>query len=324
MKKTGIFKTIALAMAFGSSASAVQAQRPEDRRATNYAAIVIDAQTGETLYERGADRALYPASTTKLMTTYLTFEALRSGRLSMNDTLRVSANAASRPATHVSSAAVAQRQRYKKKDGTMGTRTVYVQRQVVFNITVTDALNTLLVHSANDIAVVLAEHLAGSEAAFARQMNEKARDLGMENTRFVNANGLPDTRQRTTVADMARLARAILRDFPEYAHLFRQKTITFNGRTYKNHNNLLSEYEGMEGLKTGFIRASGFNLAASAQRDNTRIIGVIFGATSTAQRKADMTRLLDFGFKKLEDPEAVFTARTNAAAATASGQKPST
>lgn len=299
MKKTSLFKKFALCLAFQAAvASPVLAQNnkpaepPEPTRSSRYASIVIDAASGQTLYERNADKELRPASTTKVMTAYLVFEALRAGNLRLDQELNVSVRAASQERTNL---AMMRTTTTKDKNGKRRTQT----RQVIHKITVENALKGMLVHSANDAAIVLAEAIGGSVEGFATKMNATAQRLGMEDSHFMNPNGLPHSRQYTTVTDMAKLSAAVIRDFPEYYHFFGIRNFTYNGVSYRNYNNLLGSYDGVDGLKTGFIQTSGFNLTASAERDGQRIIAVIFGADNSAQRKADMTILLDYGFAVL-------------------------
>lgn len=299
MKKTSLFKKFALCLAFQAAVATpafAQNNQPaepaEPTRSSRYASIVIDASNGQTLYERNADKELRPASTTKVMTAYLVFEALRAGTLTLDQELTVSRRAASQERTNLAMLRVTTT---KDKKGKRST----VTRQVIHKITVENALKAMLVHSANDAAVVLAEAIGGSVEGFATKMNATATRLGMDDSHFMNPNGLPHTRQFTTVSDMAKLSSAVIRDFPEYYHFFGIRNFSYNGVSYRNYNNLLGSYDGVDGLKTGFIRTSGFNLTASAERDGQRIIAVVFGADNSAQRKADMTVLLDYGFAVL-------------------------
>ena len=273
-----------------------------DQKPSRYAAIVVDADNGLVLYERDADQRLHPASTTKVMTAYLVFEALADGRLKMDQKLNVSDNAASQPRTNLGLMSSV-----TTRSGPKGHRTSQtVTTQTVRSITVENALKGMLCHSANDAAVIFAETLGGNVDNFARMMNAKAKSLGMDGTHYVNPNGLPDDRQKTSVEDLALLSRAVIRDFPQYYPLFDTETFSFNGATYRNTNNLLGKYPGMDGIKTGWIATSGYNLAASALREGHRVIGVVFGARSPAERKEDMTHLLDFGFEKIRNPDAKF------------------
>jgi D-alanyl-D-alanine carboxypeptidase (penicillin-binding protein 5/6) len=236
-----------------------------------YAAIVMDAGTGEVLYEKRADSPRYPASITKIMTLYLAFEALATGRLKETDLITVSAHAAAQAPT---------------KLGLRPGDTIDVE----------DAMHAIAVKSANDMAVALAEKLGGSESRFAALMTMKAQELGMTRTRFVNANGLPDSRQITTARDIATLSRAVLRDYPQYYGYFSQEQFVFRGQVMNNHNGLLGKMPGVDGLKTGFTNAAGFNLAASAVRDGHRLITVVLGGSSGASRNANVEDLLLTGF----------------------------
>ncbi|MCP1364976.1 D-alanyl-D-alanine carboxypeptidase, partial [Halomonas sp. BBD48] len=236
-----------------------------------YASIVIDAQSGEVLSYDHADAVRYPASLTKMMTLYLLFEAIESGRLTMESRLPVSSHAAAQPPSKL----------WVRPGQT---------------IAVKEAIPALIVKSANDVAAVVAEGLAGSESAFAERMTAKARALGMSSTTFRNASGLPDDRQVTTARDMATLSMHLMRDFPQYYGYFSRTQFVYLGKTYKGHNRLLGNYAGADGLKTGYIRASGFNVATSAVRDGRRIVSVVMGGFTAQSRDAHMAELLDRGF----------------------------
>jgi D-alanyl-D-alanine carboxypeptidase (penicillin-binding protein 5/6) len=242
---------------------------------SRYAAIVLDAQTGEILYTKRADGPRYPASITKIMTLYLAFEALSEGRLRPDDLITVSAHAAAQAPSKLGLSAGDQ-------------------------ITVDDAMRSIAVKSANDMAVALAEKLGGSEQRFAALMTLRAQELGMSNTRFVNASGLPDSRQISTARDIATLSQAVMRDYPQYYSYFNIRSFTYRGVTMNNHNGLLSRMPGMDGLKTGFTTASGFNLAASAVRDNRRLIVVVMGGASSWSRDANVQSLLMVGFDVMD------------------------
>jgi D-alanyl-D-alanine carboxypeptidase len=248
-----------------SSLAYAAEQTEEDPR---YAGLVIDAETGEVLYADNADRVRHPASLTKMMTLYLLFEALESGRVSEGTALRVSRNASRQPAS---------------KLGLKTGGSIYVR----------DAVLALAVRSANDVAVVVAEHLAGSEDAFVRQMNAKARALGMRSTTFRNPHGLPDNTQVTTARDMAVLARALQTHFPGRYRVFSTKSFTFQGQRYSSTNHLLGEIDGLDGIKTGYIRASGYNLAASVRRGGRRLIVIVMGGPSGRARDAQVAALID-------------------------------
>lgn len=238
---------------------------------SKYAAIVMDADTGAVLFEDNADARRYPASLTKMMTLYLLFEAMDAGRLQMTTMLPVSRRAAHQAPTKLGLRA--------------GTK-----------VSVESVILGLITKSANDAAVVAAEALGGTEAKFAQIMTERARKLGMTNTTFRNASGLPDRRQITTARDLAKLSRALIQTFPHHYHLFSTPEFEYGGRVHANHNRLNTWYQGADGIKTGYIRASGFNLATSAVRDNRRLIGVVLGGISPGARDQEMARLLDAAF----------------------------
>jgi D-alanyl-D-alanine carboxypeptidase len=233
--------------------------------------LIVDAASGRELASDQADDLRHPASLTKLMTLYLTFSALDSGRLSLGDALPVSMNALNAPPT---------------KMGMTPNGTVLVR----------DAVMGLVTRSANDAAVLLAEALGGDEDGFARLMTQKARQLGMASTVYRNASGLPNPEQVTTARDLARLANALLRDFPHYYPVFSVLSYNYRGRPLANHNRMLATYPGADGLKTGYTNASGFNLVMSAVRDNRRLIGVVMGGSNAFQRDRLMAELMDRGF----------------------------
>lgn len=239
-----------------------------------YASIVVDADTGEVLHAVNADTRNYPASLTKMMTLYLLFERLKSKRWTMDTRLQVSARAAGQPPSKLG-------------------------LKVGSTISVKDAIQALVIKSANDVASVVADNISGDEVNFALKMTDKARSLGMKDTIFRNASGLPHRAQMSTAKDMYILARSLLRDFPEYYHFFSQERFEFRGEMVTTHNNLLNFYPGADGFKTGYIRASGFNLVASATHGGRRLIGVVFGGRSSKQRDQHMASLLDEGFAEL-------------------------
>jgi D-alanyl-D-alanine carboxypeptidase len=236
-----------------------------------YASIVVDAETGKVLRARNADKKLYPASITKIMTLYMAFDALKSGKIRLNDRIRISKRAA-------------------------GMEPSKIGLPAGSSIKVEDAIYALVTKSANDIAVAMAEHLGGTEWGFASQMTSKARALGMKDTTFKNASGLPDNAQKSTAKDLAIMARALIYNHPQYYHYFSTKNFKYRGVNYNNHNRLMSSYKGMDGIKTGYIHASGFNLVASAVQDNRRLIGVVLGGRTTASRNSHMAKILDEGF----------------------------
>jgi len=239
-----------------------------------YAAYVMDANTGEVLYEKNADSPRYPASITKLMTLYLTFEALQAGKLSLGDRVYVSAHAESVIPTK------------------LGVR-------VGDSVSVDEAIRAMTVKSCNDMATAMAEKIGGTEGKFAALMTLRAQELGMTNTQYVNASGVPDRRQLSTAHDIAILSRALMRDFPQYYSYFSLRSFNFRGRNIPGHDHLLGSVEGVDGLKTGYTAASGFNLATSAVRDGTRVIGVVLGGSSVATRDQHMEDLINTSFNVL-------------------------
>jgi len=232
------------------------------------AEIVIESYTGKILHNQDAFSKRYPASLTKMMTLYVTFDHIKKGKLSFNQKIRISKKAAS--------------QQPSKLGLEAGSY-----------ITVKEAVLSLIVKSANDMAVALAEHIAGSEEKFSILMNRAARQLFMRNSHFCNASGLPNERQVTTAYDMARLAVALERDFPNYYHLFSTKFFRHKGVVYKSHNNVLLGYPHALGLKTGYTKISGYNLVTSAKRGHKRIISVVMGSDSRQLRDKRMVQLLD-------------------------------
>jgi D-alanyl-D-alanine carboxypeptidase len=242
---------------------------------SKYAAFVVHAESGDVLLDKYADSYRYPASLTKMMTLYLLFEELEAGRLSLDSKLSVSAQAAGQPPS---------------KLGVKSGETISVD----------SAIDALVIKSSNDIAVVVAEAISGSEWKFAQKMTSKARELGMRRTTFRNASGLPNSKQKTTARDMATLGRRISQDFPQYFDRFSRTSFTWDGRTYRTHNALLKTFDGADGLKTGYTRMSGFNLATSAERNNQRLIGVVLGGRSVRTRDAHMKEILTNAFALIE------------------------
>lgn len=249
---------------------------PQKAEARNprYASIVMDADTGMILHQRYADKKLYPASLAKMMTMLLTFEAIENNDLSLRDRAVISRHAASMVPSKLG-------------------------LPVGSSIRVEDALYALATKSANDVAVALGEKIAGTESRFAAYMTKRAQQIGMNNTQFRNASGLHHPQQFSTARDMAKLARFILDNYPQYYGYFSTRKFTYRGKTYRNHNRMMDSYSGMDGFKTGYIGASGFNLVASATRNNRRLIGVVFGGRTAGSRNAHMKKLLDDGFAEL-------------------------
>ncbi|TXI16977.1 MAG: D-alanyl-D-alanine carboxypeptidase [Nitrosomonas sp.] len=238
-----------------------------------HASIAVDANTGEILHEMHADAIRYPASLTKMMTLYMLFEALQQRKLSLDSRMPVSMHAASMPSTNINLRAGE-------------------------TIAVRDAIAALIVRSANDVAAVVAETLGKTEANFARMMTDKARAMGMRATTFRNASGLPHSEQKTTARDLLTLSTRLMKDFPQNYHFFSTQSFTHKGITYNSHNRMLRNARGVDGLKTGFIRASGFNVATSAKRGDRRVIAVVMGGHTAAARDQYMSQLLDRSFSQ--------------------------
>ncbi len=253
-----------------------------------YAALVIDPDADRILYSRNADKLRHPASLTKMMTLFMLFEALDRRELALSDRLWVSKHA------------------YGQAPSKLGLKPGQ-------SITVEEAILGLVTKSANDVAVVVAEALGGTEWTFAKKMTARARELGMRNTTFRNASGLHHRSQVTTARDMARLARRLQLEFPRFYSYFSVARFQYRDRSYRNHNRLLVDYQGTDGIKTGYIRASGFNLVASVKRGDHRLIAVVFGGRTAKSRDHHITELLNTGFARLRsDPDTASAAQGNA------------
>jgi len=277
------------------------AKRRSSRGAPQIAsAIVVDMNSGSILYSQSADLPRYPASLTKMMTLYVLFGYLRAGKVTPTSELVVTPHAASQAPTKLG----------LKPGATIST---------------TDAVKALVTQSANDAAVTIAENLAGTEENFARVMTDTARSIGMNATTFRNASGLPNEDQITTARDMATLAAHLIHDYPEYYGVFETRYFTFNGHKYRNHNKLLFGYQGCDGIKTGYTKASGFNLTASVHRGNKHLVAAVLGGKTGGQRDAAMRSLLDRHFAKATDTKptpAQLLASLVPAPSPPAGQKP--
>lgn len=277
LSRTGFLnrvRLIAIGLAAILTLSALPAQ------AGRYASIVIDAETGSVLHAASPDAKSYPASLTKVMTLFLLFDELDSGRIRLDTKFTTSAHAAA--------------QSPSKLGLDPGEK-----------ISVESLILALVTKSANDAAVVAAEGVGGTEANFAQMMTRKAHALGMRATTYRNASGLPDLGQVSTVRDQALLARALIRSHPGYYKYFSTRQFVYDGQPINTHNRLMLRYQGADGIKTGYIHASGFNLISSARRDGKRIIGVVFGGNTAASRDKHMGQLLDKGFARLRKGESV-------------------
>jgi D-alanyl-D-alanine carboxypeptidase (penicillin-binding protein 5/6) len=239
-------------------------------------AFLVDYQTGTVLFQKDADLPMPPASMAKLMTMAVVFEAIRDGELTLESRFRVSENA------------------WRTGGATSGGSTMFAAEGS--QIRLEDLIRGVIVQSGNDAAIVIAEGLAGSEDAFALRMNEVATRIGLDSSVFANATGLPDPRQRVTARDLALLASYIIREFPEFYAIYSEREFTWNGITQRNRNPLLAMNIGADGMKTGFTEESGFGLVASTERDGRRLIAVINGAASEAERAAEARALLDWGY----------------------------
>ena len=235
--------------------------------------MAVDGNTGKVLYARNADAKRYPASLTKIMTLYLLFDLIAEGKVDYTTDFYVTKHAAGRPPSKLG-----------LKPGQ--------------SIRVIDAIKALVTKSANDVAAVVAENIAGSEANFAKLMTKRARQIGMRSTTFKNASGLPNSKQVTTARDMITLAIRIQRDHPQHYKFFKTKEFRYRGRRYRNHNALLYSYKGTDGIKTGYTRASGFNLTSSVRRRGKHVVAVVLGGKSSRSRNAQMRRVLDRALKR--------------------------
>ena len=259
---------VSLQVAIGAVTGAAAAPKPQPPAGP---ALVFDAGDGHVLFSQDADMPWYPASLTKLMTAYVVFEQLKRGEASLTSEFVISPHANSQPKSRVG----------------MG---------VGHTISVDAALKGLIVHSANDLAVALAEAVAGSENEFVDDMNRTALRLGMTRTQFVNANGLPREGQATTAHDMGLLARALIRDFPEWLPIYAKSDIQIGSRSFHTHNRLLEHFDGADGMKTGFTCGAGYNIVASATRNGRKIVAVVLGDRSGGERSARTMRLIEAGF----------------------------
>jgi len=251
---------------FGSAAFA----RPQ------FAALAVDARTGAILFSDDADGLRHPASLTKMMTLYVLFQELKSGRITRETNFNMS-------------------------DRCAGMAPSKMNIKAGGSYTVEEAIKSVVVKSANDVACSIAENLGGSESAYAQRMTRTARDLGMKNTTFVNASGLPNPAQLTTARDMATLGLRLQRDYPQYYPYFRTTSFMFRGKLVRGHNRVTERYPGTDGIKTGYIANAGFNLVTSTRHGDKRLVGVVLGSTSTPARDAYMIRMLESNFSKAKD-----------------------
>jgi len=255
-------------LATGCTTTAALRASPFEIPSERFAAIVVEESSGKVLFDVRSNAIRFPASLTKMMTIFMVLEALENGTLSMSTQITFSPTASAKPASKLW---------IKPGD----------------SVSVDQALTALAVKSANDVACAVAEHLSGTEQQFAVDMTRKARSLGMMSTTFRNASGLPDKRQVTTAKDMARLGIVLRQRFPKHFYYFKQQSMQFRGKTIRGHNRVLGSLKGADGIKTGYTRASGFNLVTSAQTRRGRVVGVILGENSSKTRDAHMVQLFN-------------------------------
>jgi D-alanyl-D-alanine carboxypeptidase len=262
--------SVAAALAGCTTADALNVQGPSVSFATpaKYAAIVVDANNGHILYSANANDRRYPASLTKMMTLYLLFQAMAAGRVQPTTPIPVSAHAAAQPPTKIG---------FRPGD----------------TIDVDSAIKAIVTRSANDVAVAIGEYLGGTEQNFAALMTAKAHARGMNGTRFDNASGLPDPDQWTTARDMALLGLALRQNFPQYYHYFSVEEFAFRGHLIRGHNKVLDRVAGADGIKTGYTRASGYNIASSVKENGRSLVAVVMGEDTARMRREHIAALLD-------------------------------
>jgi serine-type D-Ala-D-Ala carboxypeptidase (penicillin-binding protein 5/6) len=289
---------LVLALAF----SRVSAQSPAFET-TAPEAILIDARAGTVFFEKNADVLIEPASTSKLMTMIPVFDGLKAGKLTMDQEFLITEDA------------------WRRGGASSGGSTMYAELNS--RVKLGDLIQGVIVQSANDACIAIAEGMAGSEQAYAEQMTRRAREIGLTKSVFKNSTGLPDPEHRMTVRELAMLAQFIITNYPEYYHYYSQESFTWNNITQKNRNPLLQDYPGADGMKTGYIRQAGYNLVGSAVRDGRRLIMVVAGLSSVAERKREAQRLLDYGFRQFK-PVTAYAARERVASARVWGGEAST
>lgn len=257
-------------------------------------AILIDARTGNVFYEKNADQLIAPASTSKLMTAIMIFDALKAGKLTLDQEFLISEDA------------------WRRGGAPAGGSTMYAALNS--RVKLSDLIQGIIVQSANDGCIAVAEGMSGSEPAFAQQMTKRARELGLTKSVFRNSTGLPDPEHLMTVRELSMLAQYIVKTYPEYYHYYSQPTFTWNKIAQKNRNPLLIDYQGADGMKTGYTKEAGYNLVGSAMRDGRRLIMVVAGATTLEERRREAQKILDWGFKQFR-PIEVYNANDRVARA---------
>ncbi|MEX0695827.1 MAG: D-alanyl-D-alanine carboxypeptidase family protein [Rhodospirillales bacterium] len=244
-------------------------------------AILLDPATNTAILSKNSEESMPPASMSKMMTTYMLFESLKDGRISLDDKFRVSENA------------------WRKGGAGSGGSTMFLPPNS--EVRVEDLVRGIIVQSGNDACIVVAENLAGSEEAFSRRMTDKANELGMKNSKFVNATGWPDPEHRTTAYDLALLVKRTIQDFPEYFHYYSEKEFTYNKIRQYNRNPLMYGYAGADGMKTGHTEEAGYGLTGTATQDGRRLIVVVNGLGNSKERASESARLLDWGFREFDN-----------------------
>jgi D-alanyl-D-alanine carboxypeptidase (penicillin-binding protein 5/6) len=275
-----LLRGIAAAALLGLAASNAAAA-PSQLETAAKEAIIVDYKTGAVLYDKNAEQQVPPASITKLMTAYIVFERLKAGQLKLTDEFPVSVAA------------------WKRGGAASGGSTMFLKVNSMVNLD--DLLKGIIIQSGNDACQVVAEGISGSETAFAELMNEEAKKIGLTNSHFMDASGLPDPDHWMTMRDIATLSAHIIRDFPEYWHYFAQKEFTYNGIKQGNRNPLLYDTPGADGLKTGHIEASGYSVAGTVVRGGRRLIVVASGMKSLRERAAEIKKLVEWGFREYEN-----------------------
>lgn len=276
----------------GAAAQTAPLPPPLDTSIPN--AILIDARTGIVFYEKGADAQIPPSSMTKLMTAILIFDAIKEGKLTMDQEFLISENA------------------WRRGGAPSGGSTMYASLNS--RIKLSDLIQGIIVQSANDACIAVAEGMAGSEEAFADRMTRRARQLGLAQANFRNATGLPDPQHLMSVRELSILAQYIVKTYPEYYHYYSQREFTWNKISQKNRNPLLIDYPGADGMKTGYTKAGGYGLVGSAIRDGRRLVLVVNGASSIEERRKEAQKILDWGFKQFR-PIEVYNANDRVARA---------
>lgn len=275
LKNKSLLCAVVLSM-FILSISAAQAIETKARNL-----ILMDFDTGQYLYSKDIDKMIPPASMSKLMTIYMIFEKLKDGTLSLDDTFSVSENA------------------WRKGGAASGGSTMFLS--IGDKVRVEDLIKGIIIQSGNDACIVAAENLSGSEENFAEEMNKKAKEIGLDNSSFANSTGLPHPDQRMSVEDLAKLARIIIKQFPQFYHLFSQKEFTYHNIRQGNRNPLLYSMPYADGMKTGHTEEAGFCLTASAKRENRRLIGVMTGLKSNKERSEEAEKIMSWGFREFDN-----------------------